>query len=118
MDPKSKLLVVVDVGSRTLAMAHRVVHQVTQVLARDCIPLFLTDGLQDYATALLTHFAQFLAVCSRSKWSRHLTKSPLLRHRQDHLSLLERVKLPKVAQELKEAQVPRQVRFAEAPKHP
>src|SRR5215831_5684891 len=43
MDPTSKLLVVVDVGSRTLAMAQRVVHQVTQVLAPDCIPLFLTD---------------------------------------------------------------------------
>ena len=27
--PQSKLLVVVDVGSRTLAMAQRVVHQVT-----------------------------------------------------------------------------------------
>jgi hypothetical protein len=60
MDPKSKLLVVVDVGSRTLAMAHRVVHQVTQVLARDCIPLFLTDGLKDYGTALLTHFGHWM----------------------------------------------------------
>ena len=33
MDPKSKLLVVVDVGTRTLAMAQRVVHQLVQVLA-------------------------------------------------------------------------------------
>ena len=56
MDPKSKLLVVVDVGSRTLAMAQRVVHQVTEVLAPGCVPLFLTDGLKDYATALLTHY--------------------------------------------------------------
>ena len=56
MDPRSKLLVVVDVGSRTLAMAQRVVHQVTEVLAPGCVPLFLTDGLKDYATALLTHF--------------------------------------------------------------
>ncbi len=56
MDPTSKLLVVVDVGSRTLAMAQRVVHQVTQGLARDCVPLCLTDGLKDYGTALLTHF--------------------------------------------------------------
>jgi hypothetical protein len=38
MDPKSKLLVVVDVGCRTLAMAQRVVHQVTQVLAPGCVP--------------------------------------------------------------------------------
>jgi IS1 family transposase len=60
MDPTSKLLVVVDVGSRTLAMAQRVVHQVTQVLALDCVPLFLTDGLKDYATALLTHFGYWM----------------------------------------------------------
>jgi IS1 family transposase len=56
MDPKSKLLVVVDVGCRTLALAQRVVHQVTRVLAPGCVPLFLTDGLKDYGTALLTHF--------------------------------------------------------------
>ena len=59
MDPKSKVLVVVDVGSRTLAMAQRVVHQVTQVLASACIPLFLTDGLKDYGTALLAHFGHW-----------------------------------------------------------
>src|SRR3989475_9629137 len=60
MDPKRKLLVVVDVGSRTLAMAQRVVHQVTQVLASACIPLFLTDGLKDYGTALLAHFGHWM----------------------------------------------------------
>ena len=48
MDPTSKLLVVVDVGCRTLAMAQRVVHQVTRVLAPGCVPLFLTDSLKDY----------------------------------------------------------------------
>src|SRR5690349_3622776 len=59
MDPTSKLLVVVDVGRRTLAMAQRVVHQVTEVLAPGYVPLFLTDGLKHYATALLTHFGQW-----------------------------------------------------------
>ena len=59
IDPTGKLLVVVEVGSRTLAMAQRVVHQVTQVLAPGCVPLFVTDGLKDYATALLTHFGQW-----------------------------------------------------------
>jgi hypothetical protein len=59
MDPRSKVLVVVDVGCRTLAMAQRVVHRVTEVLAPGCVPLFLTDGLKDYATALLTHFGQW-----------------------------------------------------------
>jgi hypothetical protein len=60
MDPTSKLLLVVDVGSRTLAMAQRVVPQVTQVLAPHCVPLFLTDGLKDYGTALLTHFGSWM----------------------------------------------------------
>ncbi len=60
MDPQSKLLVVVEVGSRTLAMAQRVVHQVTEVLALGCVPLFLTDGLKDYGTALLTHFGSWM----------------------------------------------------------
>jgi hypothetical protein len=40
-------------------MAQRVVHQVTRVLAPGCVPLFLTDGLKDYATALLTHFGDW-----------------------------------------------------------
>ena len=61
MDPRSKLLVVVEVwNSCTLAMAQRVVHQVTRVLAPDCVPLFVTDGLKDYATALLTHFGHWM----------------------------------------------------------
>ena len=60
MDPKSKLLVVVDMGTRTLAMAQRVVHQVTRVLAPGCVPLFMTDGLKDYGTALLTHFGHWI----------------------------------------------------------
>jgi len=67
MDPQSKLLVVVEVGSRTLAMAQRVVHQVTEVVAPGCVPLFLTDGLKDYATALLTHFGQWIHPARRQE---------------------------------------------------
>jgi hypothetical protein len=55
MDPESKLLLAIDVGSRTLAMAQRVVHHGAQVLAPDCAPLFLTDGFREYMTAWLTH---------------------------------------------------------------
>jgi hypothetical protein len=60
IDPVTKLLLTVDVGDRTLAMAQRVVHQVVQVLAPGCVPLFLTDGFKEYATALLTHFGQWV----------------------------------------------------------
>jgi hypothetical protein len=60
MDPTSKLLVVVEVGSRTLAMAQRVVHQVTRVLAAGRVPLFLTDGFNEYKTAILAHFGHWM----------------------------------------------------------
>jgi transposase-like protein/IS1 family transposase len=60
MDPTSKLLVVVDVGTRTLAMAQRAVHQVTRMLAPGCVPLFLTDGFKEYQTAILTHFGSWI----------------------------------------------------------
>ena len=59
MDPTSKLLVVVDVGSRTVAMAQRVVHQLVEVLAPGCVPLFLTDGFKEYRTAILAHFGHW-----------------------------------------------------------
>jgi IS1 family transposase len=60
IDPVTKLLLTVDVGDRTLATAQSVVHQVVQVLAPGCVPLFLTDGLKEYATALLTHFGSWV----------------------------------------------------------
>jgi len=60
MDPESKLLLVIDVGTRTLAMAQRVVHQLGQVLAHGGVPLFLTDGFREYMTALLSHFGHWM----------------------------------------------------------
>jgi hypothetical protein len=60
IDPVTKLLLTVDVGDRTQAMAQRVVHQVVQVLAPGCVPLFVTDGFKEYATALLAHFGQWV----------------------------------------------------------
>ena len=41
-------------------MAQRVVHQVMEVLAPGCVPLFLTDGLKEYMTALLMHFGYWV----------------------------------------------------------
>ena len=60
IDPVTKLLLTVDVGERTLAMAPRLVHQITQVLTPDCAPLFLTDGFREYLTALVTHYGQWM----------------------------------------------------------
>jgi IS1 family transposase len=60
MAPESKLLLTIDVGARTLAMAQGVVHQVVHVLAPHCVPLFLTDGFKAYRTALLTHYGRWV----------------------------------------------------------
>jgi hypothetical protein len=76
IDPITKLLLTTDVGDRTLAMAQRVVHQVMQVLAPGCVPLFLTDGFKEYKMVLLTHFGQWvqpsrrqaIGPASRPRW--------------------------------------------------
>jgi len=60
LDPVSKLLLTIAVGDHTLAMAQGVVHQVVQVLAPGCVPLFLTDGFKEYITALLTHYGHWV----------------------------------------------------------
>jgi transposase-like protein len=60
MDPISPFILTTDVGDRTLAMAQRLVHQLTQVLAPECAPLFLTDGFRESLTALVTHDGQWM----------------------------------------------------------
>jgi hypothetical protein len=66
-DPQSTRLVVVEVGSRPLALAQRVVPQVTEVVAPGCGPLVLTAGLKAYATALRTPFGQWRPPAQRQE---------------------------------------------------
>lgn len=75
MDPESQLLLVIDVGTRTLEMAQRVVHQAVQIWVPGGVPLFLTDGFKDYGTALLSHFGYWIQP------ERHQDKGPMLRPR-------------------------------------
>jgi IS1 family transposase len=56
IDPETKLLLSVQVGEHTLAMAQAVLHQIAQLLAPGCMPLFLSDGYWHYLTAIVTHF--------------------------------------------------------------
>src|SRR5262245_46835051 len=65
IDPVNKLLLALDVGERTLERAQRLVHQVRQVLAPGWVPLFLSDGLKDYATALLAHYGHWVTLPRR-----------------------------------------------------
>jgi IS1 family transposase len=56
IDPVSKLLLAIEVGPRTVAMAQHVVHQVASVLAPGCVPAWLSDGFKGYLPAILGHF--------------------------------------------------------------
>jgi IS1 family transposase/transposase-like protein len=60
LDPVTKLLLAIEGGARTLAMAQCLVHQVVQVLAPACVPLFLTDGFKEYLRAVLTHYGHWV----------------------------------------------------------
>jgi IS1 family transposase/transposase-like protein len=55
IDPETKLLLSVQVGERTLAMAQAILHHLAQLLAPGCVPLFLSDGYAHYLTAIVTH---------------------------------------------------------------
>jgi IS1 family transposase len=55
IDPETKLLLSVQVGERSLTMAQAVLHQVVQVLAPGCVPLFLSAGYANYLTAIVAH---------------------------------------------------------------
>jgi len=60
IDPESKLLLSAQVGARTLAMAQAVLHQIAQLLAPGCVPLFVSDGYPHYLTAIVTHFGHWV----------------------------------------------------------
>jgi transposase-like protein len=57
-DALSKAWLAWHVGKRTQADAHRLVHRVKAVLAAECVPVFTSDGLQQYFYALTAHFGQ------------------------------------------------------------
>src|SRR2546426_10762343 len=71
MDPESKVLLAIDVGDRTLAMAQGFVHHIAQLLAPDCAPLFLTDGFRESMTALLTHYGSWVQPSRRQDKGPH-----------------------------------------------
>ena len=68
IDPDSKLLLATVVGGRSLAYAQLLIHTIAWVLAPGVIPLFLSDQLAHYTTAILTHFGHWVQVPRRSKY--------------------------------------------------
>jgi IS1 family transposase len=60
IDPMSKLVPVLHLGSRTQDSAHRLVHELRERLASGCLPVLRSDGLNLYFSALTAHFGQWI----------------------------------------------------------
>src|SRR3989442_6607280 len=67
IDPLTKLLPVLHLDPRTQHAAHMVIHSLRQLLVPGCLPLFTSDGLNVYFSAITAHFGQWLAVSRRGR---------------------------------------------------
>jgi IS1 family transposase len=67
VDPISKIIPVLYLGSRTQDAAHAVIHDLRRKLVPGCIPAFTSDGLNLYFYALTAHFGQWVAALGRRK---------------------------------------------------
>ena len=67
IDPRTKVLPVLQMGPRTQHMAHLLIHSLRERLAPGCLPLFTSDGLNLYFYALTAHFGQWLQVGHRGR---------------------------------------------------
>jgi IS1 family transposase len=65
IDPLTKLVPTLHLGARTQTAAHAVVHDLRGRLAPGCLPVFTSDGLNQYFYALTAHFGQWMAGVGR-----------------------------------------------------
>ena len=49
-----------QVGDCGVAIAQAILHQIRQLLAPGCIPLFLSDGNPNYLSAIVGHFGHWV----------------------------------------------------------
>ncbi len=60
LDPLTKLMPVLHLGTRSQQAAHAVIHELRHRLASGCLPIFTSDGLNLYFYALSAHFGQWV----------------------------------------------------------
>lgn len=78
-------------------MAHRLIHSLRKLLAPGCLPLFTSDGLNLYFSALTAHFGQWLALSRGGHHIRRWQVAPGLIYGQVKKSYRRR-KLVRVSQ--------------------
>ena len=67
IDPRSKIVPVLDLGPRTQHAAHMVIHCLRHLLVRGCVPLFTSDGLNLCFYTLTAHVGQWLQAVRRGR---------------------------------------------------
>jgi transposase-like protein/IS1 family transposase len=67
IDPRTKILPVLELGPRTQNMAHTVIHSLRRSLTPGCLPIFTSDGLNLYFYALTAHFGHWREVRCRGR---------------------------------------------------
>ena len=55
----SKLIMALHIGRRSSEDAHRLLHQVWQRLKPECLPIFTSDGLNQYFYGITAHFGRW-----------------------------------------------------------
>ena len=93
---RTKIIAAAQLGPRTRATAHALIHGLVQVLARGCMPLFTSDGLNLYFYSLTAHFGAWEETLGTKKrtWqvAATLLYGQLIKsHRRRKLARVERV---------------------------
>ncbi len=65
-----KIIPVLHLGPRTQHAAHMFIHSLRHLLVPGCLPLFTSDGLNVYFSALTAHFGHWLAGSRRGRKAR------------------------------------------------
>jgi hypothetical protein len=60
LDVQSKVMIALKIGPRTQANAHALIHEVTERLVEDNIPIFSSDGLRMYFYAITAHYGYWV----------------------------------------------------------
>ena len=66
-DAKSKVIAAVQMGPRTQALAHSLIHAPVQLLEPGWVPLFTRDGLDLCGYALTAHFGRWVQAAGEKK---------------------------------------------------
>lgn len=59
VEAKSKLIIAISIGERTIANACLLIHQVSIALARGWLPVFASDGLNHYHYGITAHYGHY-----------------------------------------------------------